>query len=148
MATMQQVQDHWHHHFDNLQYSSNEFYSQIEQLIKNKELPDVKVKRVSHSEKGGLLGKVFSDKREYLEVSHRDAIFKICAAPFGKEFFVSSWLGDRGKKTRTFYEHDIDIMFTESIHSIVLTVVDSIVEKKGLRALTGNERLISQAEVA
>jgi hypothetical protein len=156
-STIPIIDAHWCHHFDNLQLSSKEFYSSIEQIVKDQELPKVKMSRVNLSE-GGL----FSSGREYLRIERNQYIFDICAAPFGKEFFISWWLGEdsgvmdnvlskvpildrllgKASKSRTYYQIDSQTMFKESIHSIILQIIDSIVEKKGLRSLSESDRQI------
>ena len=147
----------WHHHFDNLQMSSNDFYSSLEEIIIQKELPKVKISRVTLAEAGLL-----SADREYLRVQRYQYVFDICAAPFGKEFFISWWLGEntnyfgrilstiplidkllgKSSKERTYYQIDSLTMFKESIHAIILQLVDSIAEGKGLRRLSETDRQI------
>jgi hypothetical protein len=52
-ATISIIDTHWYHHFDNLQLSSTEFYSSIEDTVKSQQLPKVKVSRINLSEGPG-----------------------------------------------------------------------------------------------
>lgn len=83
------VLSHWHKLFEGFQESPEQIYSQMEQAIERRKIPDVKISRISYPEAG-----VLSARREYLRVQRMDHIFDICAAPFGTGFFVSWWLGE------------------------------------------------------
>jgi len=157
MASTPVISAHWYHLFDNLQLSSNEFYASIEQSIKENDLPKVSTTRINLSE-GGLL----SSNREYLRIKRNDYIFDICAAPFGKQFFISWWLGEssgilgeilskipfiggllaRKAKQKTYYQIDTETMFKESIHGLILVHLDALVKQKGVRSLNETERRI------
>jgi len=146
---------HWHRLFGGLQESSQKVYLAIEEEVRKQNLPDVKLSRVTHSEKG-----ILSAKREYLRARRQERIFDICAAPFGSNFFISWWLGETPGviasllmkipllgpllagtfKPETYYTLDTTLMFQDSIHSAVLNVMDKITEVKGLRAMTELER--------
>lgn len=141
------ILSHWYHHTENMQDSPQRFYTAFEEAIKVRELPDVKLSR-THYREGGLL----SAKREYLRVTRRELIFDICAAPFGKGFFISWWLGEPlgllqsfpiiGALFRpvTYFRYDTALMFQESVHSAVLEVIEATTQSKGLRALTELEK--------
>lgn len=157
MASIPMPISHWYHHFDNLQLLSNDFYSSIEKMVKDKEIPKVSLSRINLSE-GGL----FSSSREYLRIKRNEYIFDICAAPFGKQFFISWWLGETSglvadilsripyigaflaarAKRKTYYMVDTETMFRESIHSIISDVLNAAAEDKGLRALSEAELAI------
>jgi hypothetical protein len=129
--------------------SANEFYVQLETMIKEYKYPDVECKRETLKE-GGFL----SSKREYLRISKDACNYYVCASPFGKSFFISWWLKEQedsltnmvdkvplfggflsGKnRPKTFYELDSELMFTQSIHSIIQAAVNKVLEKHGLRA--------------
>ena len=146
---------HWNHMAQGLALSSNEFYSEIERLLKDHSVKDMKSDRVNLSE-GGLL----SAKREYLQVRRGDHVFHVCAAPFGSGFFVSWWLGavESGilawlsskpvigflvqnlVKPLTYYKIDTALMFQSITHSAVAQALDSLLSAKGLRALSETER--------
>jgi len=86
------ILSHWHKLFEGMQESTQQIYSQIEQAIDKRKIPDVTVSRISYPEAGAL-----SARREYLRVQRREHIFDICAALFGTGFFVSWWLGETKK---------------------------------------------------
>ncbi len=151
-----QVVAHWAHAYPFFSMSSSDFYSLVEQLIKEHELPNVKIERAKNKE-GGLL----SASREYLRVRHGDLIYDICAMPFGKDFCVSSWLyetegmmrqflkftkageylSERAAK-RTFYQADEEAMFKSCVHNALIEATERMTEGKGMRALSDVERML------
>ncbi|HZR84229.1 MAG TPA: hypothetical protein VFD92_24235 [Candidatus Binatia bacterium] len=80
---------HWDTLIENLQTSSLEFYKGVEEALTKRELPDSRTLRVDWQE-GGVL----SARREYVRVTRGRYRFDVCAAPFGRGFFVSWWLGE------------------------------------------------------
>lgn len=150
-----QVVSHWNTLIDGLQFSSKEFYGQVEEAIAKRQIPNCAISRVSISE-GGL----FSSSREYLRVVRKEFKYDICAAPFGSGFFVSSWLlhelggfvvflaslpfigfiFTRLIKPLTYYQIDTGMMFQTSVHAAVLEAIDAITKAKGLRAIGEAER--------
>lgn len=146
---------HWQHHFDTLHFSSQEFYKTLEKAITQKEMPQLKVSRVALNESG-----IGSAQREYLRIERKHLLFDVCAAPFGHGFFISWWQAERKHFIRliiaaipfvgryleraffptTYYLIDTEEMFTASIHTLVLNLVDDITKDKGIRGLTELER--------
>src|SRR5580658_7581549 len=86
MAKQANVISHWNQLFENFQTSSLAFYQSVETAIKERAVPETQGTRVEHRE-GGLA----SASREYLRLHRGKYAFDICAAPFGKGFFVSWW---------------------------------------------------------
>lgn len=143
----------WGHSFDNLQFSSDEFYKSVEEMIKKREVPDVDFSRVTYSEGG-----VFTANREYLHIVRHELIFDICAAPFGKGFFVSEWSVDKPSFTtklirrvealapfverKTYYQIDTISMYRGVVHNAVLEAIDHMTNAKGVRNLTELERML------
>lgn len=82
-----QIVSHWDKYFDGLQYSSQAFYSALDDALASRSIPGAVASRVELAE-----GAAFSAKREYLRVRREKYTFNICAAPFGSGFFVSWWL--------------------------------------------------------
>jgi len=89
MPASSEIASHWHHSVEGLSTSSLDFYASVEEALKTKEAP-VRTERIQFGE-GGVL----SAKRTYLRVSYERFVFDIGAAPFGKDFFFSWWLGKR-----------------------------------------------------
>jgi len=149
------VFSHWFHLLEGLQESPKTFYASLEEAINKRELPDVSLSRIDYREGG-----IFSPEREYLRVKRKEYIFDICAAPFGRGFFVSWWLGEKpglirelilmipilgpllvgAFKPATYYQHDTTLMFQESVHAAVLETVDGLTQAKGIRVLSESER--------
>lgn len=148
----------WHTTIEGLDYSSQEFFSLLEEVISDKKMDDIKTSRIKMSE-GGVL----SANREYLRVTRKNLAFDICGAPYGNGFFVSWWLGDmpsallallyripivswfvlllqRIFSPETYYKHDTRMMFQSLIHNAVTQTIDGITEQKGLKALTAEEK--------
>ena len=149
-----QVISHWSHFFHNFSLSSDLFYSELERILNSHSMPNASIGRIKHKE-GGIL----SASREYLRIKHGDLVFDVCAAPFGKDFFISWWLYEiegplrnvlkstkvgnllnaRAAK-RTFYQVDEEDMFRSCVHECILEIVAKVTEGKGLRELTDKER--------
>jgi len=150
------VRSHWNHFFEGLSESSQSFFTAVEQAVEKQKLPDIKFSRVIFRQGG-----IFSDKREYLRVEHRDHIFDICAAPFGTGFFFSWWLSEpaphglwgiilnipvvgmlaqRFIRPLTYYSMDTSAMVQSAISGAINEVLESITKAKGLRALSDAEK--------
>lgn len=147
MPRQRDILSHWHVLLDDFKTSSQDFYGSLTQALKERQIPDLSVSRVNHSE-GGL----FSAKREYLRASLQDMDYDICAAPYGTGFFFSSWMAVKepipiltwlmswfGKRTITFYTFDTRTMFQESVHRALTDTINAIGTKQGLRALSPDE---------
>lgn len=125
-----------HYTFEEMKFSTQEFYTLTETLVKEKEIPDVRTSRVEHAVHG-----VFSAKREYLRVKYKEYFFDICAAPFARDFFVSWRQGElkqiqTGKRQyKTFYEQDTELMFKESIKLCMKRAIEQMTKEQGIRML-------------
>jgi hypothetical protein len=82
-----EVISHWSKPFGNFFTPPTEFYASVEKAVVAHEIPDLEVSRVTWRESGFL-----SADREYLRLERKRYIYDICAAPFGKDYFFSSWL--------------------------------------------------------
>ena len=78
------VNGHWFSVVNGIHFSTQDFYQQLEQMIRARQLPGVEFFRLTHFETGLL-----SARREYLRIVRQRHIFDICAAPFGTEYFFS-----------------------------------------------------------
>lgn len=146
-----EVVSRWHHHFDEFQFSSQEFYASVEHGIKRREVPHALVGTAEYFE-----GSVVSRRRAYFKVSNGEYIFDICAAPYGNSFFVSWWLRESKSAfelilarffpfafTKTYYEQDTGTMFRESVHHAVLEAIEAMTKEKGVRGPSELERQIT-----
>jgi hypothetical protein len=88
-ASPSEAISHWNKMFEDFQTSPLEFYASVEQAVSRRQIPDTVISRILHQEGG-----VASTRREYLRVRRGTLAFDICAAPFGKDFFFSSWLAE------------------------------------------------------
>lgn len=140
------IQSHSYELFEDLQMSSDEFYKMLHEMIREYQFPNVEVERETLKEAGFL-----SSKREYLRISKKERNFYVCAAPFGKSFFISWWLKEQedgltnmvdkvpligglfsGKnRPKTFYELDSEVMFVSAINAIIQRAVDAVKAKHG-----------------
>lgn len=138
----------WNNTVPDFQFSTEEFYKLLEAKIKERELPDVKTKTRNLS-----IGGMFSKNRLYFEVSRKDYIFHVCAAPFGKDYFFSWYLRVKlspiqellakipiigvyfaTKLTyKTYYQLDTEAMFKQSVHHAIADTIGDILEPKGKR---------------
>jgi len=148
------VISHWSHFFKTFALSSDSFYTELEKILASHEMPNSAINRTTHKE-GGLL----SASREYLRIKHGDIVFDVCAAPFGKDFFISWWLYESqgGMRTllkntkvgdflsnraanRTFYQVDEEDMFRSCVHECILETVTKVTENKGELQLTDADK--------
>lgn len=145
----------WNHLFPNMQLDPNDFYDLIEELLEDREIPDINTHRRTFKQGG-----IFSYHRIYLEVSRKDYIFHICAAPWGIGFFFSWWIREklspadellilipyfgprivRARQYKSYYKLDTDAMFRKSVHQCVMDAIDQLTNQVGIRALTEFER--------
>ena len=121
------IHSHSYEHFQDLQLSSKEFYNTVELMIKELQYPNLMIERVNLSE-GGF----FSPNREYLKIWNNFYQYYVCAAPYGKSFFISWWLKDNNsrfiaflasipligwlfpkRKDKTFYQIDSELIFSQ-----------------------------------
>ncbi|HEU5124828.1 MAG TPA: hypothetical protein VFW05_12275 [Verrucomicrobiae bacterium] len=79
-----EVFSHWGTLTPGCHFSTQQFYSEIEQAIRAKQWPGVEMMRLDYREAGFL-----SHKREYLRIIRQRQLFDICAAVFGKDYFFS-----------------------------------------------------------
>ncbi len=154
------VLSHWSHFFQSFALSSNSFYAELEQTLKGHEMPNAAITRTQHKE-GGIL----SAAREYLRIKHGDIVFDVCAAPFGKDFFISWWLyesagtmrtllkqtkvgnflNERAAK-RTFFQVDEEDMFRSCVHECILETIAKVGEGKGI-SLTEADKVFKMGGV-
>src|SRR5207247_1344921 len=90
MAQSVEVISHWHQSVEGLITSTLDYYAAVEKALRDKEVPELQIERITESESG-----ILSAKREYLRVRYGRLSFDICGAPFGKDFFFSWWLVKR-----------------------------------------------------
>jgi hypothetical protein len=131
------------------------FYTQVEEILTEKEVPEFESRRITYKEEG-----ILSHQRIYLEIRRGDYVFHVCAAPWGTDFFFSWWLNFRvnnlyllltrlpgigliianANQEKTYYELDSNTMFRTSVHQAVLSAIDMLTDGKGARGLTELER--------
>jgi hypothetical protein len=86
MPRKPRVISHWYKAYDGFQISPKDFYAAVEEAVQRRQIPDLRVERVTWKEGGGL-----SDFREYLRITRHRVSFDLCAAPFGTGCFISAW---------------------------------------------------------
>lgn len=78
----------WHRLFD-FNAKPSEVYAAIKAAVAEREIPDVSFSEVTFREAG-----IFSSGRVYLRLTRENQVFDICAAPYGRGFFVSWHLAE------------------------------------------------------
>jgi hypothetical protein len=140
-----------------LKFSSDEFYTVIEKNITARNIPDVSYKRVKFFTTGLL-----SAQRVYFRISRKRLTYDVCAAPFGNQFFVSSWFGTRlpfffeipiiGKilewwlSPKTYYQHDSNSMFMQTVTQCIQEAVDEMIDQQSLKGLTEDQKKTIQIQ--
>ena len=79
-----EVITHWGTVLPGVHFSAEQLYTKVETEIRSREWPGVEFFRASHTEAGLL-----SHKREYLRVIRQRQVFDLCAATFGKDYFIT-----------------------------------------------------------
>jgi hypothetical protein len=148
LKMLKETLGHWHHRFDNIPFSSQEFYTTLEETLSRRGVEGIETSRTTYAQ-GGIL----SPSREYLRIRYNEFVYDVCAAPFAKGYFVSWWMGELGsplrdffrnlpfigklfnRRAKTFYELDTEIMFKETISLCVKEAIDTLTESKGVRKL-------------
>lgn len=82
-----EVISHWHKLLEDQRASALDFYVEVEEELKRRELPGLQLERVDWREGG-----VTSAKREYLRIGRERLTFDLCAAPYGTGYFFSWWV--------------------------------------------------------
>jgi hypothetical protein len=146
MATVDTIHTHGYQHFESLQLSAQEFYTTLQNIIKEYQYPDVQY-GVEELKEGGM----FSAKRKYFTINWQRHKYLVCASPFGKSFFISWWhqegantganiaskFGALGKavannmENKTLFEIDTTLMFVSCMNGIIQAAIDKVKADKG-----------------
>ena len=149
----------WNTLLDGFNFSTQEFYTLLREELKNQSINNLNINDVSLKE-----GSFFSRRRRYLRIKWKEYQYDMCAAPFGKGFFISWWLLCKysivaiiiskipfiGKwlvekwYPITYYKVDTASMFMTHCHNAVLSVIDSITKESGIRISEQQRRPILQ----
>jgi len=150
-ASETSIVSHWSQLIDGMEYSSREFYAALKVNLEARRMPGISMSEVEISEGAALV----SAKRLYLRLKRGDVHFDICAAPYGRGFFFSSWLVAPPSVLRlspvigwvialfsqpTYFRMDTAGMFRAAAHAAVMETIDGITSAKGIRALSESER--------
>lgn len=154
-AVVKKHHSNWNHLIDEFNFSSEEFYKRLKEQLQSHGIKKVRIRFVFLKEGG-----TFSASRMYLRVEWKSYQYDLCAAPFGKGFFISWWLLYNhsiwevliakvpfvGEWLRhkwfpvTYYKVDSASMFMTYCHQSVLKVIDEITDDSGVRAMSEGER--------
>lgn len=138
----------WTHLIDNYSYSAVDFYEKLMNNIHATKVPGVKMKSIEFSQGTAFI----SPNRLYLEVRWQEKLFYVCAAPYGRGFFISWWLFEQqagwepfvyalpgGKwivqaiKPITFYRIDTARVFQRYMHDTIMATMEEITKGTGTR---------------
>lgn len=153
--TLKTYHSNWNILIDDFNFSTEEFYQLFKKELLSKGVSGINTNDVSLYE-----GNIFSQKRRYIRVRWKEYQYDICAAPFGKGFFISWWLLYRNSIIHiliskipfvgewlarklfpiTYYKIDTASMFMTYAQSSVLKIIDEITSEKGIRQLSESER--------
>jgi hypothetical protein len=144
------IVDSWSTTYDDLQFSTKEFYNGLAAAINERELPDISTCTVFLNEGGW-----FSRQREYFVIQRNKMQFIVCAAPYGRAYFFSWYLRETDalgdfllqipyvgnllyrmcKPKPTFYRRDTFMMFKASVRHVVSGAIAQIEQSKGVRPI-------------
>ncbi len=159
--TVYKIDDYDPQYFADLNYSSQTFYKDVEAAVRQIEMPGVEISRITYYETN-----ILSRNREYLRIGREKLVFDICAAPFGKGFFVSTREGMlpglRHKLLlaipfiggylayiffkKTYYQVDSQSMFVGAVHDTVNKAIKDIQDGKTIVVLSAAEQQPANAE--
>lgn len=148
------VREHDQKFFPDVKISSKGFYKELESKIDALGLPDIKYGPLSLFQRN-----IFTGTRLYFRVKRYETMFDICAAPYGNNFFVSWWLGDKvplsthlsmylpiiGRfvrkdlETRTYYAMDTEAMFKGAIKYAVEQAIEEFKTPTGIARMKISE---------
>jgi len=154
-STVKNFHSRWSTLIDDFNFSSEDFYNLLKEELESNEIKGIITSFVFLKEGGA-----FSSRRTYLRLMWKDFHYDICAAPFGKGFFISWWLLYKNSLGQiivskipfiggwlasklypvTYYKIDVASMFMSYAQSSVLKVIDTITKEKGIRGLSEAER--------
>jgi hypothetical protein len=149
------ITDHKYQLFELTQLSTMDFYKNVEGILSELRIAELKWFRITHAEGGGIL----SARREYLRVMYKGLGYTICGSGFGTSFFIS-WREDEPvastQKTvsgipfvgkylaiffrKTRYQEDTEIMYREMIQGIMEHLIAVMGKEKGTRGLAELEQ--------
>jgi hypothetical protein len=162
-SLMSQILKHHHSNWntllDGFNFSTNEFYKFLREELKNQGITGLIINDVSLKE-----GSFFSNRRRYLRIKWKEYQYDMCAAPFGKGFFISWWLLYKNSMGAiiiskipfigkwlvkkwypiTYYKVDTASMFMTYCHNAVLNVIDTITKESGIRISEQQRRPVLQ----
>lgn len=148
---------YYHQHFDNVQFSAQEFYSVIKELVAEKQISNLKVSRFVRSE-----GDFFSARREYLRITRKRVAIDVCGFVFGRGFYISCRKGRvpaatdkviRNKKSagskvadifsrkETFYRIDSDEAFKTFVQQSIVDAIHLLSGGRGMRSKNGDRQM-------
>ncbi|GGG24749.1 hypothetical protein GCM10011344_26790 [Dokdonia pacifica] len=152
--TRKEYHSHWNTLLDECKLSSRDFYAELKSELARTSISGMNNYNVYLKE-----GSIFSGRRLYLRVNWKNYRYDICAAPFGKGFFISSWLLNKtgiieyfisrfplGLKIVkmlnpvTYYKIDTASMFQTYCHQAVLNVIDRMTKDTGVRPLSEDQK--------
>jgi hypothetical protein len=119
------VISNWHTLFEDFSTSTQEFYAAVEEAVRVRKLPDVRLSRVLWSEGG-----IGSAQREYLRVQRNRIAFDICSAPYGGGHFFSWWLARIPPRSGVFAV--LGIFFLATVFTWILHLILSPMLPDGL----------------
>ena len=147
---MKETHSNQYRRFENMSLSTQEFYDTIKRALKDKGYPNVTTSWAVYSE-----GTVIAGNREYLRIEHISIACDLCAAPFGKDYFISWWVGELpsiGRKVmrslpwigpaiesafypRGLYILDAEKVFCDCVNQIIEEAINAAVNGKGVRGI-------------
>lgn len=120
---------YWGEWFDGLKYSRRQFYATVARKLEECQVPDLEPEIVLMKQGG-----IFSAERLYLRFRRERLVFEICAAPFGRGFFVSERLFDRRREARLLHLLLFFGFAAIVVISLSLALFFSLAAKFGLQA--------------
>lgn len=152
------ILSHWYTRLDTFSYSTQQFYERLCAEISRRQMPEVKILRVSLPESS-----ILSASRDYLRLTRGELTFDLCAAPFGIDFFVSWWLIEQPgcmsgcvtavmpwlaifARRWTYWKEDSAIIFRDAVHQCILETIDAMMKDAG-KTFEGDRKPVSRTHL-
>lgn len=150
---------YWHQTIAGLDETPDRFYAQVYQALRESlNLRQISLAGFGFGPTRLYEGShIFTDRPLYLEARYKHLTYYLYASQTPAGFFVSTWMhskyvrgddkptvlpaGFRYFARQTLFQYDATLMFSESVHTVVLSVLDQYIQDQQLKPLEAAERV-------
>ncbi len=161
-SARKELTNHWNYLIQGLSYSTQDYYSKLETLLKEQGIENIQLKT-----KNINIGGVGSQKRLYLNIQWKEFTYEVCSAPFGNSYFISYWAFQKPNKLKqaiskipligfllvklfapeTYYKIDTRNMFHSLVHQCVTDIADEISKENNIEVMNSTQKVPQMKDV-